>query len=106
MLDVCKAAGVRGTILLAKEGVNGTIAGPPEGIDAVLAQDGPQLTRQAANLLAERQPHMSARGLLSSGQMMMAVLLLGGAIALGITSPDILKFTVMMGLPCCFWPSA
>ena len=37
LLGVCKAAGVRGTILLAKEGVNGTIAGPPEGIDAVLA---------------------------------------------------------------------
>jgi len=71
-------------------------------IDAVLAQDGRQLTRLAANLLAERQPHMSARGLLSSGQMMMAVLLLGGAIALGITSPDILKFTVMTGFAVLF----
>jgi len=29
-------AGVRGTILLAREGVNGTIAGPEAGIDAVL----------------------------------------------------------------------
>ena len=31
------AAGVKGTLLLAREGINGTIAGPQEGIDAVLA---------------------------------------------------------------------
>ncbi|QNE30705.1 rhodanese-related sulfurtransferase [Sphingomonas sp. NBWT7] len=36
--QTCRAAGVRGTLLLAREGVNGTIAGPPAGIDAVLAQ--------------------------------------------------------------------
>ena len=33
----CRAAGVRGTLLLASEGVNGTIAGPRAGIDRVLA---------------------------------------------------------------------
>ena len=33
----CRAAGVRGTLLLAPEGVNGTIAGPQAGIDRVLA---------------------------------------------------------------------
>ena len=33
----CRAAGVRGTLLLAPEGVNGTIAGPRAGIDRVLA---------------------------------------------------------------------
>ncbi|MDO5529940.1 MAG: rhodanese-related sulfurtransferase [Paracoccus sp. (in: a-proteobacteria)] len=37
LLAMCEAAGVRGTLLLAREGINGTIAGPREGIDAVLA---------------------------------------------------------------------
>ncbi|MBD2841389.1 oxygen-dependent tRNA uridine(34) hydroxylase TrhO [Erythrobacter rubeus] len=34
---VCKANGIGGTLLLAKEGINGTIAGAREGLDAVLA---------------------------------------------------------------------
>ena len=33
---VCEAAGVRGTLLLAREGINGTIAGTRGGIDVVL----------------------------------------------------------------------
>ncbi|MBB3859553.1 UPF0176 protein [Novosphingobium hassiacum] len=33
---VCRANGVRGTLLIAREGVNGTIAGSAEGIAAVL----------------------------------------------------------------------
>ncbi|GGD30109.1 rhodanese-related sulfurtransferase [Croceicoccus pelagius] len=33
---LCDDQGVRGTLLLAREGVNGTIAGPPAGIEAVL----------------------------------------------------------------------
>ena len=33
---LCKAQGVKGTLLLAREGINGTIAGPDEGIAAVL----------------------------------------------------------------------
>ena len=37
LLDVCREAGVRGTLLLAHEGINGTIAGSREGIDKVLA---------------------------------------------------------------------
>ena len=37
LLAACKAAGVKGTLLLAPEGINGTIAGPRAGIDAVLA---------------------------------------------------------------------
>ena len=37
LLDVCQAAGTRGTLLLAEEGINGTIAGTREGIDAVIA---------------------------------------------------------------------
>ena len=37
LLEVCQAAGVKGTLLLAHEGINGTIAGSREGIDAVLA---------------------------------------------------------------------
>ena len=36
LLDLCRAQGVKGTLLLAGEGVNGTIAGTREGIDAVL----------------------------------------------------------------------
>jgi UPF0176 protein len=36
LLDTCLAAGVCGTLLLAREGINGTIAGPRQGIDRVL----------------------------------------------------------------------
>lgn len=36
LLQVCLDAGVKGTLLLAKEGINGTIAGSREGIDRVL----------------------------------------------------------------------
>ena len=36
LLDQCTAHGVKGSLLLAREGVNGTIAGPRAGIDAVL----------------------------------------------------------------------
>ncbi len=34
---LCRQHGVRGTLLLAREGINGTIAGSPAGIDRVLA---------------------------------------------------------------------
>jgi len=34
---VCADNGVKGTLLLAREGINGTIAGPSAGIEAVLA---------------------------------------------------------------------
>jgi UPF0176 protein len=38
LLDQCRAHGITGTLLLAREGVNGTIAGPSqEAVDAVLA---------------------------------------------------------------------
>ena len=37
LLDLCRAEGLCGTLLLAPEGINGTIAGPRAGIDAVLA---------------------------------------------------------------------
>ena len=37
LLDCCMVAGVRGTLLLAREGINGTIAGDRTGIEAVLA---------------------------------------------------------------------
>jgi UPF0176 protein len=37
LLDLCAANGVRGTLLLAREGINGTIAGPEAGIAAVVA---------------------------------------------------------------------
>ena len=37
VLDVCLAAGTRGTLLLAREGINGTIAGSRTAVDAVLA---------------------------------------------------------------------
>ncbi len=33
---LCCGLGVKGTLLLAREGINGTIAGPPEAIDQVL----------------------------------------------------------------------
>ncbi|MFA5989974.1 MAG: rhodanese-related sulfurtransferase [Sphingomonas sp.] len=37
LLALCSSLGVRGTLLLAREGINGTIAGAPDAIDAVLA---------------------------------------------------------------------
>jgi UPF0176 protein len=37
LLELCIAQGVKGSLLLAREGVNGTIAGPRAGIEAVLA---------------------------------------------------------------------
>ncbi|MFW8633765.1 rhodanese-related sulfurtransferase [Cribrihabitans pelagius] len=37
LLELCRAQGVKGSLLLAREGINGTIAGPRAGIDAVLA---------------------------------------------------------------------
>ncbi|OYY89584.1 MAG: hypothetical protein B7Y45_11260 [Sphingomonas sp. 28-66-16] len=37
LLAACDAAGVRGTLLLAREGINGTIAGSAAAIEAVLA---------------------------------------------------------------------
>ena len=37
LLDLCRAHGIGGTLLLAREGINGTIAGSRAGIDAVLA---------------------------------------------------------------------
>ena len=36
LLEVCLAASVKGTLLLAAEGVNGTIAGSRDGVDTVL----------------------------------------------------------------------
>jgi UPF0176 protein len=36
LAELCCTTGVRGTLLLAREGVNGTIAGSREAIDAVL----------------------------------------------------------------------
>ena len=36
LLDVCRQADIKGTVLLANEGINGTIAGSREGIDRVL----------------------------------------------------------------------
>ena len=37
LLEVCRAHGVKGSLLLAPEGINGTIAGTRAGIDAALA---------------------------------------------------------------------
>jgi len=37
LIAACEEAGIRGTLLLAREGINGTIAGSPQGLEAVLA---------------------------------------------------------------------
>jgi UPF0176 protein len=37
LLDVCTTNGIKGTILLAREGVNGTVAGSAPGIAAIIA---------------------------------------------------------------------
>ena len=37
LADLCRQQGVKGTLLLAREGINGTIAGPPGGIARVVA---------------------------------------------------------------------
>ena len=46
LLDVCLQAGVKGTLLLAREGINGTIAGTRAGIDQVIGwlQQDPRLS--------------------------------------------------------------
>ena len=36
LLSLCRAEGVKGTLLIAAEGINGTLAGPRDGIAAVL----------------------------------------------------------------------
>src|SRR3546814_16857717 len=36
LLDLCTAHGIKGTLLLAREGINGTIAGTADGIAAAL----------------------------------------------------------------------
>lgn len=36
LLDLCRAAGVKGTLILAAEGINGTIAGTAEGVTRVM----------------------------------------------------------------------
>jgi UPF0176 protein len=38
LLTLCRAQGIKGSLLLAYEGINGTIAGPRGGIDAVLTR--------------------------------------------------------------------
>lgn len=37
LLDVCRDAGIKGTLLLAQEGINGTVSGTREGLDTLLA---------------------------------------------------------------------
>lgn len=37
LADLCRLEGVKGTLLLAREGINGTIAGTPDGIARVVA---------------------------------------------------------------------
>ncbi|MES1997043.1 MAG: hypothetical protein V4464_13230, partial [Pseudomonadota bacterium] len=37
LLTLCEAEGIKGTLLLAREGINGTIAGSDAGIAAVIA---------------------------------------------------------------------
>ena len=37
LLQECLSHGIKGTLLLAREGINGTIAGTPENIDTILA---------------------------------------------------------------------
>ncbi len=36
LMEMCEAHGIKGTLLLAREGINGTIAGVAEGLEAVL----------------------------------------------------------------------
>ena len=37
LLELCRAGGITGSLLIAREGINGTIAGKKPGLDAVLA---------------------------------------------------------------------
>jgi len=49
---ICLDLGIKGTLLLAKEGINGTVAGSPEGVDALMAElrDGPLFHGRLDNL--------------------------------------------------------
>ena len=37
LLDMAARLGIKGTLLLAREGINGTVAGTPKAIDALIA---------------------------------------------------------------------
>jgi hypothetical protein len=71
-------------------------------IDAVLSQDGPQLTHLAANLLADRKPQMSARAMLSGRQIVAALLVLAAAGGLALAWPEALKITLMTSFAILF----
>ena len=49
---VCAGLGIKGTLLLAREGINGTVAGPVAAIDALVAElrDGPLFGGRLDNL--------------------------------------------------------
>lgn len=36
LLEICRRAGLKGTLLLAQEGINGTVAGTRAGIQSVI----------------------------------------------------------------------
>jgi cellulose synthase/poly-beta-1,6-N-acetylglucosamine synthase-like glycosyltransferase len=71
-------------------------------IDAVLDQDGAQLTHLAANLLADRKPQMSARAMLSGRQIVAALLVLAAAGGLALAWPEALKITLMTSFAILF----
>jgi len=49
---ICASLGIRGTLLLAREGINGTVAGTEEGIDALMIElrQGPLFNGRLDNL--------------------------------------------------------
>lgn len=59
ILQLCRENGVRGTLLLAREGINGTVAGPTTGVQALLdflAADPRFRTLDVKESVAERLP--------------------------------------------------
>lgn len=88
----CRRSGLRATVRVERQDV----------IDAILSQHGEQLSCFAANRLADRQPHLSARSLSSTRRRCaiaaMAILL----VALAVFWPAMAKAAALVAFPVLF----
>lgn len=58
LLALCEARGIKGTLLLAREGINGTIAGSAPGLEAVLAHIRTLPGCEGLDVKFSQAPHM------------------------------------------------
>jgi cellulose synthase/poly-beta-1,6-N-acetylglucosamine synthase-like glycosyltransferase len=89
---MCRQAGLRATIRAQRQDVN----------DAILAQYGRQLSGFAANRLADRQPHLSARSLSSSRRRCVIAALILLFLALVALWPAVVKTAAIVAFSAVF----